>query len=322
MLFIRVYRVDSKEFGRIPSCSTAIRVGIRSCLFSSRILRFVGVINGFNIRSNPSKQRKITEKVDVWELGILMYYLAFYSTPFESVDGKTDTKSLLLGRFTFPANDARNFSREFLDLVKSMLTADVTKFVIPADITYRRPSVIDVIQQGCTMTRWRMTEEVKEALEYSKEILRRRSVKSKVMCVKRLIPQTTKEKEKPKEKVKDKKSPTHQRPVAPTPSIQHTGSSKHSGGRQPGPPALSDSDVSSSSDAEEIVQQKREGGEMTDRIRTAMLQYFGGRKNHTRWVLKCTSKVPEPPPHRTIKKIAIAAYENRSIDFYFVLVAK
>lgn len=61
---------------------------------------------------------------------------------------------------------------------------------------------------------------------------------------------------------------------------------------------------------------------MTDRIRTAMLQYFGGRKNHTRWVLKCTSKVPEPPPHRTIKKIAIAAYENRSIDFYFVLVAK
>ncbi len=86
------------------------------------------------IRSNPSKQRKITEKVDVWELGILMYYLAFYSTPFESVDGKTDTKSLLLGRFTYPANDARNFSREFLDLVKSMLTADVTKYMIPAGI--------------------------------------------------------------------------------------------------------------------------------------------------------------------------------------------
>ena len=86
------------------------------------------------IRSNPSKQRKITEKVDVWELGILMYYLAFYSTPFESVDGKTDTKSLLLGRFTYPANDARNFSREFLDLVKSMLTADVTKYMIPVGI--------------------------------------------------------------------------------------------------------------------------------------------------------------------------------------------
>lgn len=61
---------------------------------------------------------------------------------------------------------------------------------------------------------------------------------------------------------------------------------------------------------------------MTDRFGLQCYMYFGGRKNHTRWVLKCTSKVPEPPPHRTIKKIAIAAYENRSIDFYFVLVAK
>ena len=86
--------------------------------------------------------------------------------------------------------------------------------------------------------------------------------------------------------------------------------------------ALSDGDLSSSSDADELISKKREDGEMTDRIRTAMLQYFGGRKNHTRWVLKCTSKVPEPPPHRTIKKIAIAAYENRSIDFYFTLLAK
>ena len=41
-----------------------------------------------------------------------------------------------------------------------------------------------------------------------------------------------------------------------------------------------------------------------------------------RWVMKCTSRVPEPPPYRTIKKIAIAAYENRSIDFFFTLVAK
>ena len=175
------------------------------------------------------------------------------------------------------------------------------------------------------MTRWRMTEEVKEVLEYSKETSRRhRSVKPKVGKYRESYLQTSKEKEKTKEKekVKEKKSPTHQRAPTPSPSVQHTGSSKHSGNRQPGPPALSDSDVSSSSDSEEIVQQKREGGEMTDRIRTAMLQYFGGRKNHTRWVLKCTSKVPEPPPHRTIKKIAIAAYENRSIDFYFVLVAK
>ena len=53
----------------------------------------------------------------MWELGILMYYLAFYSTPFESMDGKIDTKSLMAGRFSFPANDAR------------MLTADVAKYL-------------------------------------------------------------------------------------------------------------------------------------------------------------------------------------------------
>ena len=75
-----------------------------------------------------TKKRKITEKVDVWELGILMYYLAFYSTPFESVDGKIDTASLLAGKFTFPANEAKNFSNEFLNLIKQLLTADVNKY--------------------------------------------------------------------------------------------------------------------------------------------------------------------------------------------------
>ena len=85
--------------------------------------------------------------------------------------------------------------------------------------------------------------------------------------------------------------------------------------------ALTESDISSDSEGDSIVQ-KREAGEMSDKVRASMLQYFGGRQNHTRWVAKCTSRVPEPPPPRTIKKIAIAAYENRSIDFYFVLLAK
>ena len=95
-----------------------------------------------------------------------------------------------------------------------------------------------------------------------------------------------------------------------------------SSGKYSTPLELSASDVSSSSEVDDLVQQKREAGEMTDRIRTSMLQYFGGKKNHTRWVLKCTSRVPELPPRRSIKKIAIAAYENRSIDFYFSLLSK
>lgn len=77
--------------------------------------------------TSNSKHRKISEKVDVWELGILMYYLAFFSTPFESVDGKIDTRSLIAGRFTFPANEAKKYSAEFLEIIRRLLTADVNK---------------------------------------------------------------------------------------------------------------------------------------------------------------------------------------------------
>ena len=67
--------------------------------------------------------------MDVWELGILMYYLAFYSTPFESVDGKIATAALAAGRFSFPMNDDKKYSKEFLDMISWMLTADVSKWV-------------------------------------------------------------------------------------------------------------------------------------------------------------------------------------------------
>ena len=84
----------------------------------------------------------------------------------------------------------------------------------------------------------------------------------------------------------------------------------------------SEQDLSSDMDDHEVMQQKREAGEISDRIKISMLQYFGGRQNHKRWVMKCTSKVPGPPPARSIKKIAIAAYENKSIDFYFDLLVE
>lgn len=128
-------------------------------------------------------------------------------------------------------------------------------------------------------------------------------------------------------KVKEK-SVSHQRSVSKTTTLKTRSSSRTIS--QPSQPsmssqrsqlALTESDISSDSEGDSIVQ-KREAGEMSDKVRASMLQYFGGRQNHTRWVAKCTSRVPEPPPPRTIKKIAIAAYENRSIDFYFALLAK
>ena len=173
----------------------------------------------------------------------------------------------------------------------------------------RRPSIDKVIVSACSMTRWRMTDEVKEVLDIVQQ-RDRKTVKKKVPAKKT----SAKTKAAARER-----SPSHHSSLQPSaPSY----SSRSFSSRNQAPPHLSDSDVSSSSDAEEIVQQKREAGEITDRIRTSMLQYFGGKKNHTRWVMKCTSRVPEPPPHRSIKKIAIAAYENKSIDFFFALLAK
>lgn len=135
-------------------------------------------------------------------------------------------------------------------------------------------------------------------------------------------------------KVKEK-TVSPQRSVSKTTTLKTRSSSRSTSSQlsqpsQPSQPSLSsqrsqleltEGDISSDSEGDSIVQ-KREAGEMSDKVRASMLQYFGGRQNHTRWVAKCTSRVPEPPPPRTIKKIAIAAYENRSIDFYFVLLAK
>ena len=89
-----------------------------------------------------------------------------------------------------------------------------------------------------------------------------------------------------------------------------------------GPPMLSDSDLSSSSEAEELAQQKREAEAVFDKQRVTLSHYFADQKNHKRWVSKCTSRIPEPPAHRSIKKIAMAASEMQSMDFYFQLLSK
>ncbi|CBK23548.2 LOW QUALITY PROTEIN: uncharacterized protein [Blastocystis hominis] len=252
--------------------------------------------------TSNSKHRKISEKVDVWELGILMYYLAFFSTPFESVDGKIDTRSLIAGRFTFPANEAKKYSAEFLEIIRRLLTADVNK----------RPSIVDVVVKASGFTRWRMTQEASAVLDYAQQ-QRRKPVQPKPQSKKATLtrPKSTSVPRERSNKLQVTK------PAQRGSSGKSTSSGKYSTSLE-----LSDSDLSSSSDVDDLVQQKREAGEMTDRIRTSMLQYFGGKKNHTRWVLKCTSRVPEPPPRRSMKKIAIAAYENHSIDFYFSLFGR
>ena len=177
---------------------------------------------------------------------------------------------------------------------------------------------MDVVVKASGFTRWRMTQEALAVLDYAQQQRRK--------------PAQTKAKSKKTVSTRSKSASTsistsisreRSNKLQVTKPVQRGSSGKStSSGKFSTPLELSDSDLSSSSEVDDLVQQKREAGEMTDRIRTSMLQYFGGKKNHTRWVLKCTSRVPEPPPRRSIKKIAIAAYENRSIDFYFSLLSK
>ena len=137
-----------------------------------------------------------------------------------------------------------------------------------------------------------------------------------------VVKKTTTTKEKEKASTHHRTSPTVSSSTSSSKSNSTKNPSSSSSRRQPSRVSLSEGDISSDSSTEKVIPYKREAGEMSDRVRANMLQYFGGKKNHERWVMKCTLRVPEPPPPRTIKKIAIAAYENRSIDFFFVHLEK
>lgn len=179
---------------------------------------------------------------------------------------------------------------------------------------------MDVVVKASGFTRWRMTQEASAVLDYAQQ-QRRKPAQTKAKSKK--TASTRSKSTSASTSTSTSISRERSNKLQVTKPVQRGSSGKStSSGKFSTPLELSDSDLSSSSDVDDLVQQKREAGEMTDRIRTSMLQYFGGKKNHTRWVLKCTSRVPEPPPRRSIKKIAIAAYENRSIDFYFSLLSK
>ena len=167
-------------------------------------------------------------------------------------------------------------------------------------------------------TRWRMTQEALAVLDYAQQ-QRRKPAQTKAKSKKTVSTRSKSASTSISTSISRERSNKLQ---VTKPAQRGSSGKSTSSGKFSTPLELSDSDLSSSSEVDDLVQQKREAGEMTDRIRTSMLQYFGGKKNHTRWVLKCTSRVPEPPPRRSIKKIAIAAYENRSIDFYFSLLSK
>ena len=98
---------------------------------------------------NLYKMRPITDRVDIWELGILTYFLAFYTTPFENDNGTINSNYLEEGRFTFINEYMSSYSNEFLSFIKYMLIPDMKK----------RPSIDDVLKYMSTIARFKPSKE-------------------------------------------------------------------------------------------------------------------------------------------------------------------
>lgn len=81
------------------------------------------------------RRRPIDEKADIWALGVLLYKLCYYTTPFEA-EGQT---AILSARFRYPPYP--QFSDRLKKLIADMLTEDPKK----------RPTIYQVIEDVCSM---------------------------------------------------------------------------------------------------------------------------------------------------------------------------
>lgn len=69
--------------------------------------------------------REISESVDIWSLGCLLYALAYGASPFEASvteHGGSIALAVMNGRFSFPPNDP--YSQGFRELIRSLLVTD------------------------------------------------------------------------------------------------------------------------------------------------------------------------------------------------------
>eukprot|EP00026_Physarum_polycephalum_P001022 Phypoly_transcript_01023.p1 GENE.Phypoly_transcript_01023~~Phypoly_transcript_01023.p1 ORF type:complete len:1007 (+),score=234.56 Phypoly_transcript_01023:451-3021(+) len=81
------------------------------------------------------QHRLISEKVDIWALGCVLYKLAFYTTPFEDAG----TLQILNVDYTIPADS--KYSPNLHNLIRKMLNADPDA----------RPDIFDVMEEVCKL---------------------------------------------------------------------------------------------------------------------------------------------------------------------------
>jgi serine/threonine protein kinase len=81
------------------------------------------------------QKRPVNEKADIWAMGVLLYKLCFYTTPFE----EHGQLAILNARYTMPSSPP--FSEGICRLIMSMLQEDQS----------RRPTVHQVMQTVCQL---------------------------------------------------------------------------------------------------------------------------------------------------------------------------
>lgn len=81
------------------------------------------------------RKQPIDEKCDIWALGVFLYKLCYYTTPFEEVG----QMAILNASFKYPAHPA--FSDKLKMLIAAMLRENPAK----------RPNIYQVLQQACSM---------------------------------------------------------------------------------------------------------------------------------------------------------------------------
>lgn len=81
------------------------------------------------------QNRPINEKSDIWALGVLLYKMCFYTTPFEA----QGSLAILNADFTFPTTP--QFSVRLRRLIKSMLSERL----------HDRPTIYQVLKEICLM---------------------------------------------------------------------------------------------------------------------------------------------------------------------------
>ena len=81
------------------------------------------------------RKQPIDEKSDVWALGVFLYKLCYYTTPFEEVG----QMAILNASFKYPAHPT--FSDDLKMLIASMLRENPAK----------RPNIYQLLQQACSM---------------------------------------------------------------------------------------------------------------------------------------------------------------------------